>query len=97
MKLELEGDDERGRRSLFENKNSELNWSRSMGVRPGVAMDSLKFHPGPSYPSTPSRPFQRWPAYRAGSLWPSSTPLDTPRLTPMFKLEQKQNQEMRRV
>jgi hypothetical protein len=64
-----------------------------MSVWQGVAMDSLKFHPGPPmpYPSTPCgeatpetalQPFQGWPTHRAGSLHPSSTPLDTPRRTP---------------
>jgi hypothetical protein len=40
----------------------------SMGVWQGVAMDSLKFHPGPPCPTL---------------LLPSFTPLDTPRRTPM--------------
>jgi hypothetical protein len=29
-------------------------------------------------------PFQPWLAREAGSLWPSSAPLDTPRRTPTF-------------
>jgi hypothetical protein len=54
-----------------------------------------KVLPGPAmpYPSTPCRqatpitalwPFQGWPAHRAGRLRPFSTPLDTPRRTPML-------------
>jgi hypothetical protein len=57
-------------------------------------MDSLKFHPGPAMPDpatpygqpTPETalwPFPRWPARRTGILQPSSTPLDTPRRTPL--------------
>jgi hypothetical protein len=41
-----------------------------------------KFSPGPAmpYPSTPcSEPPLKRPHGRAGSLWPSSVPLDTPR------------------
>jgi hypothetical protein len=60
-------------------------------------MDSLKIHPGPPSPTLlcpacgpPLKrhiwPFQGWPAHRAGSLGPSSTPLDTPCRTPMFDL-----------
>jgi hypothetical protein len=45
-------------------------------------MDSLKFHLGLPYP-TLLQPFQGWPAHRAGALQLSSTPLDTPRRTPM--------------
>jgi hypothetical protein len=45
-----------------------------IGVWQGVAMDYLKFHPGP---------FQGWPACRAGILRPFSTSLDTPRRAPM--------------
>jgi hypothetical protein len=53
----------------------------------GVAMDSLKVYPGPPCP-TLLRPettlwlFQGWPACRAGSLQPSSTPLDNGHPTP---------------
>jgi hypothetical protein len=48
--------------------------------------------PAMLYPSMPCRqatpetalsPLQEWPARRAGSLWPSFIPLDTPRRTPM--------------
>jgi hypothetical protein len=38
---------------------------------------------GRATPETAIRPFQGWPARRAGGLQPSSTPLDTPRRTPM--------------
>jgi hypothetical protein len=44
--------------------------------------------PSPCGRTTPEmalRPFQGWPARRAGGLWPSSTPLDTPRHMPLFK------------
>jgi hypothetical protein len=64
----------------------------NIAVWQGVAMDSLKFRPGPPCPSTPcgrATPdisglpliFEVWPAYRAGNLWLSSTLLDTPRRT----------------
>jgi hypothetical protein len=36
-------------------------------------------------PETALRAFQGWPACRAGSLWPSSTLLDTTHRTPMHK------------
>jgi hypothetical protein len=59
-------------------KESTLVLILSMGVRQGVAMDSLKFHPGP--PSSIllrpvggpplKRPFQEWPVRRAGGLRP---------------------------
>jgi hypothetical protein len=56
-----------------------------------------KVSPGPTmpYPATPSgratpkmvlQPFQGWPPCKAGGLRPSSTPLDTPRRTPMLKI-----------
>jgi hypothetical protein len=38
---------------------------------------------GQATPKTALRPFLGWPAYKAGGLRPSSTPLDTPRLTLM--------------
>jgi hypothetical protein len=49
---------------------------------------------GPAMPDPPTpfglattemafQPFQRLPTHRAGGLWPSFTPLDTPRRTPM--------------
>jgi hypothetical protein len=53
-------------------------------VSPGLAK------PYPSKPCEQAiheaafQPFQGWPTNRAVSLRPSSTPLDTPRLTPMF-------------
>jgi hypothetical protein len=57
-----------------------------MGVWQGVAMDSLKFHPGLPCPTflrpAGRRPLKR-PAHRACGLRPSSTPLDTPRRTPL--------------
>jgi hypothetical protein len=57
-----------------------------MGVWQAVAMDSLKFHSGlpcptlqhPACGSPLKRPFKGWTTHRAGGLWPSSTPLDTP-------------------
>jgi hypothetical protein len=72
---------------------------RTMGVRQGVARDSLMFHPGPPcltllrpkgwpplkrrFSETALRSFQVWPARRTGGLQLSSTFLDTPRRTPM--------------
>jgi hypothetical protein len=58
----------------------------AMGVWQGVAMDSLKFHLGPPYP-TLLRPAVRPPLRRPYSHFKgglpklSSTPLDTPRRT----------------
>jgi hypothetical protein len=57
-----------------------------MGIWQRVAMDSLKFHLGRESPTllrSAGGPPQGWPAHRAGSVRPSSTPLDTPRRTPM--------------
>jgi hypothetical protein len=65
----------------------------SMGVWQGVAMESLKFHPGLPCPTLlcpagglpleqTSWPFQVWPVCRAGGLRPSFTPLDTSRRAP---------------
>jgi hypothetical protein len=51
-----------------------------MGVWKGVAMDCLKFHPGPPCP-TLLRPLKQR-ARKADGLRPSSTPLDAPRRTP---------------
>jgi hypothetical protein len=48
-----------------------------MGVEQGVAMESLKFHPGPTFLRPANGPPQGCPAHRAGGLRPSSTPLDT--------------------
>jgi hypothetical protein len=38
---------------------------------------------GPNTPETALWPFQGWPAGRAGSLWPSSTPFGMPLRMPM--------------
>jgi hypothetical protein len=56
-----------------------------MSVWQGVAMDSLKFYPCPTFlcPETALWPFQGWPAHRASSFQPSYTPLHTPGRTPM--------------
>jgi hypothetical protein len=53
---------------------------------PGSAMPYPSTPCGRATPETALRPIQGWPAYRVGSLRPSSTPLDTPRLTPMVLL-----------
>jgi hypothetical protein len=63
-----------------------------------VATDSLKFHPGPPCPTllhpvggpALKRQSQGWPAHKASGLWPSFTPLDTPRRTPMSFPDQRQ-------
>jgi hypothetical protein len=68
--------------------------SSGMSLWQGVAMDSLRFHPGllcPTFLHPAGGPllrprlqlFQGWPANRVGSMRPTSTPLDTPRRTPM--------------
>jgi len=62
-----------------------------LGVWQWVAVDPVKFHPGfpcPTLlcrtggppPQTALKPFQGWPTWRAGSLWPSTTILNNPRL-----------------
>jgi hypothetical protein len=57
-----------------------------MGVWQGVAMDSLKYRPGPPWFTFYSLCLG-WFAHRvhrAGGLRPSSTPFDTPHRTPMI-------------
>jgi hypothetical protein len=65
-----------------------------MGVWQGVAIDSLKFRPGLPCPTLlrplDGPPLKRPycfrdgpPARRVACLWPSLTPLDTSRRTPM--------------
>jgi hypothetical protein len=83
---------------LLFGKSSEMDSLRGMGVWQGVAMDLPKFHldppcplPNPftpcgqATPETAFQPFQGWPACRASGLWPSSTPLDTPRCMPLLR------------
>jgi hypothetical protein len=52
-----------------------------VSTSPGMPYSSMSY--GRATPETDLRPFQRWPACRAGGLRPSSTPLDTPCHTPM--------------
>jgi hypothetical protein len=52
-------------------------------VSPGPAMPYPSTPWGQATPETALWPLQGWPACRAGSLNPSSIPLDTPRRTPM--------------
>jgi hypothetical protein len=61
-------------------------------ARNGYGLPNVSLGPAMPDPSTPFgratlettlRPFQGWPARRAGGLGPSSTPLDTPRPTPL--------------
>jgi hypothetical protein len=47
------------------------------------AMPYLSTSCGRATLETALRPFKRLPACREGGLWPSSTPLDTPRHVPM--------------
>jgi hypothetical protein len=72
--------------------NRAFEAGRIRAVREGVSTDSLKFHAGPPCPTLicpaggpPPQmalwPFGGWPAHRAGSLWPSYSPLDTPSRT----------------
>jgi hypothetical protein len=72
-------------------------WGRGLGRRVQVCMlrgihklPKVSTKPAMPDPSTPCGwatpktalwPFRGWPAHRPGSLRPSSTPLDTPRLT----------------
>jgi hypothetical protein len=51
-------------------------YDADMGIWHGVAMDSLKIHPGMPYPTL---------LCRAGGLRPSSTLLDTPRRASMCR------------
>jgi hypothetical protein len=63
-----------------------------MGVWQGVAMHSLEYRWSLPCPTLLSPavgpllkwPFQGWTAQRMGGLWPLSTPLDTPRCTPLY-------------
>jgi hypothetical protein len=48
---------------------------------------------GQATPKTALRLFLGWPARRAGSLWPSSTLLDTQRRTPMERGREKREGE----
>jgi hypothetical protein len=52
-------------------------------VSPGPAMPCLSTTRRWATPETASWAFQGWVTHRAASLRPSSTPLDTPRRTPM--------------
>jgi hypothetical protein len=59
-----------------------------VGVWRGVAMDPLKHHEGlpcPTLPRPAGRSPPKWPCcrFRVDGLWPSATPLDTPRRTPV--------------
>jgi hypothetical protein len=59
----------------------------NMGVRRGVAMDSLNLHPPCFTLLRPAggRPLKRpYGHFRGGNLRPSSTPLDTPRRLPLL-------------
>jgi hypothetical protein len=49
----------------------------------GSAMPYPSLPCGRVTPETALRLFPAWPAHRVGGLQPSSTPLDTPRRTPM--------------
>jgi hypothetical protein len=64
-------------------------------ARGGHGLPKLSLKPARPYPSTPCeratpetalQPFEEWPTHRVGSLWPSSTSLDTPRHTSMVLL-----------
>jgi hypothetical protein len=50
-------------------------------VSPGPAMANPSMSCGWATPETALQPFWGWPTRRAGSLRPSSTPLDTPRFS----------------
>jgi hypothetical protein len=52
-------------------------------VSPWPAMPCLSMPCRRATPETALWPFQEWPARRESGLWPSLTPLDTPRRTPM--------------
>jgi hypothetical protein len=52
-------------------------------VLPGTALPDTSTPCGQATPETTLRLFLGWLTRKAGSLRPSSTPLDTPRRTPM--------------
>jgi hypothetical protein len=54
-------------------------------VSPGPAKPYPSMPWGRVTPETALLSFLGWPAHKAGGLRPSSTPLDTPRRTPLFK------------
>jgi hypothetical protein len=60
-------------------------------VSPGLAMPYPYMPCRRANPETTLRPFQGLPAHRAGSLRPSSIPLDTPRHTPLRMSEDPRN------
>jgi hypothetical protein len=73
-------------------KHQDINQVEgNISVWQGVAMDSLKFHPGPACLTflRPAGGPQGWSTHRVGSLWPSFTPLYTPRRTPMAEGKRK--------
>jgi hypothetical protein len=53
-------------------------------ISPKLAMPYTSTPCGRATPETALQSFQVSPTHRAGGLWPSSTPLDTPRVTSMF-------------
>jgi hypothetical protein len=54
-------------------------------VSTGPAMPDPSTPFGEVNPETALQPFQGWPTHKAGGLRPSSSPLDTPRRTPMLR------------
>jgi hypothetical protein len=82
------------KRNQYHRRLAEFNHEHtlgSMGVWQGVAMDSLKFHSGlpchilvrPAGGPPLKRLFRVWAYRRVGGLRLSSSPLTTPRRTPM--------------
>jgi hypothetical protein len=69
----------------------ELKWSDASAngkwwlnkVSPGHALPYPSMYCNQATPEMAFQPFLGWPACRAGGLWPSSTPLNTPRDKPM--------------
>jgi hypothetical protein len=55
-------------------------------VSSGPALPNPSTPCGRATPETALRPFRRWPAHRAGGLWLSATPLDTPRRTGLLHI-----------
>jgi hypothetical protein len=63
-------------------------------VSPGPAMPYSSMTCGHATPQMALWAFQGWPAHRAGDLRASSTPLDTPRCTPMKKKEEENRKKI---
>jgi hypothetical protein len=69
--------------SLFYHRRMTRGGHGLPKVSPRPAMPYTFTLCGQATPEMTLRPFERWPAHRATGLGPSSTPMETPRRTPM--------------